>query len=105
VIWSSTASVWPTSSARTFQIVFPAAAGLFAAIDSTVSLAFLERFPHPTQAKADWLTTDRLTAWLAKVGNSGRVTPDVLHQRLVTAPRGTTGPEATTHAAGSPSPP
>jgi len=35
------------------QIVFPAAAGLFAAIDSQISLTFLERFP--TQTKADWL--------------------------------------------------
>ena len=41
------------------QIVFPAAVGLFAALDSAVSLAFLERFP--TQAKADWLTPQRLT--------------------------------------------
>ena len=79
------------------QIVFPAAVGLFAALDSAVSLSFLERFP--TQAKADWLTTQRLTTWLAKVGYSGRVDPAVLHQRILDAPRGTTGPDADAHAA------
>lgn len=79
------------------QLVFPAAVGLFAAIDSAVSLAFLERFP--TQAKADWLTPARIGAWLGKVGYSGRTAPDVLHQRLLAAPRGTTGGEAEAHAA------
>ena len=79
------------------QNVFPAVVGLFAALDSAISLTFLERFP--TQAKADWLTTPRLAGWLAKVGYSGRVDPAVLHQRILQAPRGTTGPDAATHAA------
>ena len=79
------------------QIVFPGVVGLFAALDSQVSLSFLERFT--TQAKADWLTTNRLGAWLAKVGYSGRVEPQVLHQRLLTAPPGTTDTDAAAHAA------
>ena len=78
------------------QIVFPGIVGLFAAIDSQVSLAFLERFT--TQGKADWLSPDRLAAWLSKVGYSGRVAPEVLHQRLLTAPRGTTHSDAEAHA-------
>jgi len=79
------------------QIVFPGAVGLFAAIDSAVSLAFLERFP--TQTKADWLTPARLGTWLGKVGYSGHVAPEVLQQRLTAAPRGTTNTDADAHAA------
>ena len=79
------------------QIVFPAVVGLFAALDSAVSLSFLGRFA--TQAKADRLTIQRLTAWLAKIGYSGRTDPAVLHQRIIDAPRGATGPDADTHAA------
>ena len=79
------------------QSVFPAVVGLFAALDSAISLSFLDRFP--TQAKADWLTTQRLTGWLAKVGYCGRVAPAVLHQRVLDAPRGSTGPDADIHAA------
>jgi transposase len=79
------------------HIVFPGLAGLFADIDSAISLAFIERFP--TQTKADWLTPARIGAWLGKVGYSGRAAPEVLHQRILAAPRGTTGPEAEAHAA------
>lgn len=79
------------------QIVFPGVVGLFAALDSQVSLAFLERFT--TQAKADWLTPVRLGAWLTKIGYSGKVAPEVLHQRLLDAPRGTTDTDAEAHAA------
>ena len=79
------------------QIVFPGVVGLFAAIDSQISLTFLARFT--TQAKADWLTPDRFATWLSKVGYSGRVAPELLHQRLLAAPRGTTHSDAETHAA------
>jgi len=78
------------------QVVFPGSVDLFAALDSAISLSFLERFP--TQAKADWLTVDRLAVWLKKIGYSGRTDPAVLHARLLAAPRGTTGDEATVHA-------
>lgn len=78
------------------QVVFPGAVDLFAALDSQVSLSFLERFP--TQAKADWLTVERLGAWLKKVAYSGRTDPAMLHARLLAAPRGTTDPAADRHA-------
>jgi transposase len=77
--------------------VFPGAVGLFADIDSEITLAFLTRFD--TQDRADWRTTKRLGDWLAKVGYSGRTEPAVLHQRLLGAPHGATGEHATTQAA------
>ena len=76
--------------------VLPGAVGLFAEIDSPISLAFLSRFP--TQDRADWLTPKRLGSWLASVGYSGRTDPAVLHARLIAAPRGATGAEAATQA-------
>ena len=76
------------------QIVFPAAANLFATIDSAISLTFLERFT--TQSKADWLSPKRLSTWLSSVSYTGRTTPDVLHTRLLAAPRGTTSTDAAT---------
>ena len=74
---------------------------LFDAIDSDVSLRFLERFT--TQGQADWLSPKRLGSWLASIGYSGRTDPEVMYARITAAPRGTTGPEAvilagTTHA-------
>ena len=79
------------------QLVYPAAASLFAAIDSAISLSFLERFT--TQAEADWLSPKRLGNWLNSVGYSGRTDPEVLHARLLAAPRGTTTADAEIHAA------
>jgi len=76
--------------------VFPGAVGLFAEIDSEISLSFLTRFD--TQDRADWLTHRRLADWLSKVGYSGRTDPEVLHARLLAAARGITGPDATTQA-------
>ncbi|MBP2370416.1 IS110 family transposase [Pseudonocardia parietis] len=71
------------------QICFPGAVGLFADIDSGVSMSFLERFT--SQDRADWLSPKRLGAWLASVGYCGRALPETLHQRLRQAPRGATG--------------
>jgi transposase len=76
--------------------VFPGAVGLFAELDSPISLAFLTRFT--TQTHADWLTANRLGAWLAKQHYSGKVDPAVLHDRLLAAPRGITGEDAATQA-------
>ena len=76
--------------------VFPGAVGLFADLDSPISLAFLARFD--TQDKADWLSPKRLAAWLASIGYSGRVDPAVLHTRLTAAPRGAIGDHGTTEA-------
>lgn len=75
---------------------FPGAAGLFAEIDSPVSLAFLARFD--TQDRADWLSPRRLAAWLASVGYSGHTDPAVLHARLTAAPRGATGSDGQANA-------
>jgi transposase len=75
---------------------FPGAAGLFAELDSPVSLAFLARFD--TQDRADWLTPARLGNWLASIGYSGRTDPAELHARLTAAPRGITGPDADAQA-------
>ena len=76
--------------------VFPGAVGLFADIDSPITLAFLTRFD--TQDRADWLTPKRLGDWLSKQGYSGKVDPAVLYQRLLNAPRGATGEHATSQA-------
>jgi transposase len=78
------------------QIVFPAAAALFAGIDSAITLAFLTRFT--TQEQADWLSPLRLAAWLKFVSYSGKTDPAVLHARLLAAPRGQAGPHARVHA-------
>jgi transposase len=69
--------------------VFPGAAGLFADLDSPVSLTFLARFD--TQDRADWLTPARLGKWLASIGYSGHTDPAEMHARLTAAPRGATG--------------
>jgi transposase len=69
--------------------VLPGVVGLFADLDSAISLAFLARFD--CQDRVDWLSAKRLAAWLASVGYSGRVDPAELYARLVAAPRGATG--------------
>jgi transposase len=79
------------------RAVFPGAAGLFAGIDSLISLAFLTRFP--TQDKADWLTPARLRRWLSSAGYSGHTDPAVLHARLTGAPRGAAGGDGQANAA------
>jgi transposase len=79
------------------RAVFPGAVGLFAEIDSPITLAFLTRFP--TQDKADWLSPKRLGDWLAKQSYSGRTDPTLLHERLLTAPRGATGTDGAANAA------
>ncbi|MFT4083851.1 MAG: IS110 family transposase [Nocardioides sp.] len=76
--------------------VLPAAVGLFKDLDSAISLAFLARFD--TQDKVDWLSPKRLGEWLSKQGYSGKVDPAVLHQRILSAPRGATGVHGTVQA-------
>jgi transposase len=71
------------------QRAFPGAVGLFAALDSPISLAFLTRFD--SQDRADWLSPKRLAAWLASVGYSGRTDPTILFGHVTGAPRGATG--------------
>jgi transposase len=78
------------------QAVFPAAAELFADVDSAITLAFLSRFT--TQEQADWLSPLRLGAWLKSVSYSGKSDPAVLHARLLAAPRGKAGRHAAVYA-------
>jgi transposase len=78
------------------QICFPGAVGLFADIDSMISLRFLERFT--TVEHADWLSPKRWATWLSSVGYSGRTAPHTLHTRLREAPRGLSGPAGETAA-------
>ena len=76
--------------------VFPGAVGLFADLDSAISLKFLARFDR--QERADWLTPIRLGAWLKSAHYTGRTDPAILHVRLIAAPRGATGQEGSAHA-------
>jgi transposase len=78
-------------------VCFPGPVGLFAELDSAISLAFLRRFTD--QTRADWLSPKRLAAWLAANGYCGRTDPTVLHRRLTEAPRGLTGPDGDARAA------
>ncbi len=78
------------------QSCFPAGALLFAGVDSDITLQFLTRFTH--QGLADWLSVKRLGHWLRAQGYCGRQTPEQLHAKLLTAPRGVTDEQAVTRA-------
>jgi transposase len=68
---------------------WPGATIIFADVDSPIGLAFLERYPSPTDARA--LGHKRLAAFLARHRYSGRRNPDQLLARLRTAPTGRAG--------------
>jgi transposase len=76
--------------------VFPGAVGLFCKLDSAISLAFLARFDR--QDRADWLSQQRLAAWLKGAAYSGRTSPADLYERLTSAPRGATGEQGAASA-------
>jgi transposase len=78
------------------QGCFPGAVGLFADLDSPVSLAFLARFD--SQDRADWLSPKRTAAWLRAQGYCGRQAPEALHRKLTAAPRGATGDDGAARA-------
>lgn len=69
---------------------FPGAVGLFAEIDSPISLRFLTRFP--SARRAAWLSDKRMGAWLRGVGYCGRKSPDQLMAHLSGAATGVSGP-------------
>jgi hypothetical protein len=71
------------------QQAFPGAVGVFAQLDSPISLTFLERFP--TVDRASWLSERRLQGWLRSVGYCGTKTPAELMEHLREAPAGLTG--------------
>jgi transposase len=79
------------------QLVFPGAVGLFAEIDSAISLAFLERFP--TAARAAWLSEKRLAAWLAANAYCGRRGAAELLHHLQASPVGLHGAAAVAESA------
>lgn len=78
------------------RVVFPAVVGLFADLDSPISLAFLTRFA--TVERAAWLSHRRLGAWLAATGYCGRTPTRVLLGRLDAGPDGLHGEAATAAA-------
>jgi transposase len=78
------------------QVTFPAAVGLFAKIDSQISLRFLARFPSAT--RAGWLSPKRLASWLSANGYCGRKDPGVLYARIAAAPAGLNGDEGDARA-------
>lgn len=62
---------------------------IFAEVDSPISLAFIERYPSPAEAKG--LGAGRMTAFLARNSYSGRTDPAELAARIKAAPQGTAG--------------
>jgi transposase len=78
------------------QGCFPGAVGLFADLDSPVSLAFLARFD--CQDRANWLSPRRMAAWLKARGYCGRQSPEALHRKLAAAPRGAAGDDGAARA-------
>ena len=74
-------------------VAFPGAIGLFHALDSAISLAFLAGFPG--QEAAARLDEQTLAAWLAAIPSRGNAAPaGVLLARLQAAPRGAAGADA-----------
>jgi transposase len=77
---------------------FPGAIGLFARLDSDVTIAFLRRYP--TQHTAARLTKARFAAFLRRISYCGRTSLDDLYSRVSEAPpAGLSAEEADGHAA------
>ncbi|HTA31822.1 MAG TPA: IS110 family transposase [Solirubrobacteraceae bacterium] len=71
------------------QASWAGAERIFADIDSPIGLAFLERYPSPTDTRG--LGEKRLESFLARNAYSGRRTPTELLTRLRNAPNATIG--------------
>lgn len=71
------------------EAFWPGAARVFCAVDSRISLAFLERYPSPTDARG--LGEKRLAAFLARNRYSGKRSAGELLGRLRVAPQGRVG--------------
>lgn len=69
---------------------WPGALGLFADLDSPISLAFVLRYPGPGDAAG--LGPARMAAFLARNSYCGRQSPESLVERLRAAPRAVIGP-------------
>ena len=68
---------------------WPGPLGLFTELNSRISLAYLERYPSPAEARG--LGEARLAAFLARERYSGRQTPTQLLCKLRRAPAGRVG--------------
>lgn len=71
------------------EAFWPGAARIFSAVDSQISLAFLERYPSPADARG--LGEKRLAAFLARNRYSGRRSAGELLGRLQAAAQGRAG--------------
>ena len=71
------------------QAFWPGAERIFADVDSPIALAFLERYPSPSDAHG--LGTKRLAGFLTRNAYSGRRSPDELLARLHSAPQAVVG--------------
>jgi transposase len=71
------------------EAFWPGAARIFSEVDSPIALAFLERYPSPSDAHA--LGEKRLAAFLARNGYCGRKRAAQLLDRLRAAPQSRTG--------------
>lgn len=71
------------------EAFWPGAARIFADVDSPICLAFLERYPSPSDAHS--LGEKRLAAFLNRNGYCGRKSAAELLERLRTAPQGRAG--------------
>jgi transposase len=69
---------------------WPGALDLFRDLASPIALAFLERYPSPSDARR--LGVKRMRAFLAKHAYSGRTKPETFIERLKAAPRTRQGP-------------
>jgi transposase len=68
---------------------WPGARAIFFDVDSPIALAFLERYPSPTDARS--LGVKRLAGFLARNGYCGRRSAEQLLARLRSAPEGRAG--------------
>jgi transposase len=75
------------------EAFWPGAAAIFADVDSPIALAFLERYPSPSDAHR--LGEKRLCAFLSRHGYCGRKEATELLERLRSAPRGRAGEQET----------
>jgi transposase len=71
------------------EAFWPGAARIFSEVDSSICLAFLERYPSPQDARG--LGQKRLGGFLARNGYCGRRSAAELLTRLRSAPQGRTG--------------
>lgn len=71
------------------EAFWPGAARIFSEVDSPIALAFLERYPSPTDASS--LGEKRLAAFLSRHGYCGRKSAAELLERLRSAPRSRAG--------------